>query len=329
MLRVWCENLTYAEARSRPALELLESGPLHPLFATRHDADLDELARTLRAARARSLEVGVWPLLDDARGYWPSERNAAHYVARVDALLDELDARQIPPDWIAVDLEPPLGQVDRLRHDPGLAVAEVVALARENYDPDRFERSRQIFEAAARRWHRRGVRTLGVTLPLAAHDLRDGVPLWQDLFETPWAHVPWSRAGIMAYGSMVAGYSGGQLDLRDVRALHHRLFVRLARALGPRAHASLGVTGAGKLGDEPSYRAPDEIAADVAAARAAGVDDLAIFCLRGLLARPDAGAWVDAIRRAGPDAPTQTPRSRLIRLGGASVRALLKGVLRS
>jgi hypothetical protein len=329
ILRIWSEHLPLHALRDADTLDLLASAQAHPLIAVTPAHDLDALAHALIAIAQRGLEPGIWPLLPDADGYWPSEHNAPQYWQHVGELLDALSARGARARWVAVDLEPPLSQLQRLRHDvaPGLArLSALRQLARDNLDPPRFARAVDAYTAGLARAHAHGARTLAVTVPLAAHDLRDDLPLWQDLFEAPWAPVPWDRAGIMAYGSMVAGYSRGALSHADARAIHYRLFCHLARAFGHRAHASLGVTGVGKLGDEPAYTRPDQLARDASAARAAGVHDLAIFCLEGLVGRENAGAWLAAVRDAPPITPRMTPMTLLARLGACATRRALKAL---
>ena len=68
-----------------------------------------------------------------------------------------------------------------------------------------------------------------------------------------------------------------------------------ARRWGARAAISLGVVGAGALGDESAYRNADELAEDVALAEAAGIDEIALFALDGIVARPPREAWLDAL----------------------------------
>ena len=327
MLRIWSEHLPLADARRADVVDLLTSGPVHPFFAVTPEADLDELSHTLRVLTDAGLEPGVWPLLRDEDGYWPSERNSQAYFARAHAILDHLEEQGARAAWMAVDLEPPLTQIDRLRHAVEPQRKLVLKLARENYDPPRYQESLAAFRAGADAVRARGTRTLAVTVPMAAHDLRDDVPLWQDLFEAPWHGVGWDRAGIMAYGSMVAGSPRRLLSIPDARAIHYRLFLHLARAYGERAHASIGVTGIGKLGDEPVYTRPEELGLDASAARAAGVEDLAIFCLEGLVGREDAGAWIDAVAKAPPITPPMTVRARAARLGTAGVRMAVKKAL--
>lgn len=327
MIRIWSEHLPLKDALSPEVVGLLKRHQVHPIFAAPHDVDDAALGRVLRAYVKAGLEPGIWPLLSDAQGYWPSEDNAQAYFGRVEQLLDSLDAQGVQPAWLAVDLEPPLHQIDALRHAPTPLHLKMRRMMQQNLDAERFARSVQAFEQGIQKVRARGVRTLSVTLPLAAHDLRDGVPLWQDVFETPWADVAWDQAGIMAYGSMVAGYSKGLLSEADARAMHYRLMRHVARAFGSRAHASIGVTGIGKLGDEPVYTNPESLGLDAAAARAAGIEDIGIFCLEGLLAQPEPEAWLRAVTQAQARVPAQTIKSVMARLGGWGLRRVALTVI--
>jgi hypothetical protein len=53
--------------------------------------------------------------------------------------------------------------------------------------------------------------------------------------------------------------------------------------------------GTGAFGDEPSYRSVDELRRDVAIATAAGITDLSLFDLGGILRRGPAAAWLEAL----------------------------------
>lgn len=329
MIRIWSEYLPYVEASSKDVLDLLGAGPLHPIFAVHHDADLDALARLLHVLAPLGLEVGVWPLLTDAQGYWPCEQNAPDYFARVGEILAHLDACSAPLAWLAVDLEPPLHQIHTLRHHTHQPW-RLLRTLRANLDATHFEANTLRFqrELDALRVSYPGLRTLAVTLPMAAHDLGDGVPLWQDAMEAPWSSVSWDRVGVMAYGSMVSGYSRGLLSMHDARAVHVRLATKLHAAMGERAHVSLGITGTGKLGDEPVYEDYRELAKDVGAMRAVGVEDLALFCLEGLVGREDAGAWVEAVMSAPLLEVPMTGRGRVVRVAAHGARAVLRRLRR-
>ncbi|MEQ9073301.1 MAG: hypothetical protein RLP09_05550, partial [Sandaracinaceae bacterium] len=151
---------------------------------------------------------------------------------------------------------------------------------------------------------------------------------WQRALGTP-IDAGYDVLSAMLYTSLFEGYGFGVVRRDDARALLDR-FARESRArFGPRASASLGAIGVGALGDERTYRDPAELAEDVALARAAGVEDLALFDLSGALARPPLGAWLDALVETppAPEGARQTPRARAV-IASASVVGVALDLLR-
>lgn len=309
-------------------LRLLAAERVHPIVAVRPDTQTESVAALIAAARSRDLQIGIWPLLGLDDGYWPSERNAAAWSREARRWLIELNARDCLPVWLAVDLEPPFGQTSRLLRSTYDVPIAALQLAVENMDIVRYRTAERLLRQTVEHVRMCGVKTLGVTLPLAAHDLGGDEPFWQDMFETPWQDIGWDAAGIMAYGSIVAGASRGVLDAADARALHQPLLERVAVRFGPAAHASIGITGTGVFGDEPCWENPAELGRDAAAVLAAGVHDLAIFCLEGVLHRDEPERWLRVVTRARPMVPRATWKSRSIRRGGRVVRGLGRRVFR-
>ena len=111
---------------------------------------------------------------------------------------------------------------------------------------------------------------------------------------TPATALDVDRHSVMAYTSLYEGWSRGLVN----RARAERLFQLTARLtharFGARASLSIGTVGTGAFGDEIGYRDPRELARDVALARAAGFDELALFDLGGVVRRAPAEAWFDA-----------------------------------
>jgi hypothetical protein len=99
----------------------------------------------------------------------------------------------------------------------------------------------------------------------------------------------------MAYTSLYEGWSRGLIN----RSRAERLLSITARAarwrFGETAGISLGCVGPGAFGDEPGYRNVGELQRDVAIARRAGIDELALFDLAGVVRRGDVDAWLDAL----------------------------------
>jgi hypothetical protein len=128
---------------------------------------------------------------------------------------------------------------------------------------------------------------------------------WQRLLGTPVDALPLARVSLMLYSSLATGYARGWLRRADVRSLLHWTAQAARRRYGARACASLGAVGPGALGDEAILASPSELADDVGLVRAAGIDELALFDLRGMLARPPVCDWLDAL--ASPPASTPPP----------------------
>jgi hypothetical protein len=137
----------------------------------------------------------------------------------------------------------------------------------------------------------------------------------------------WARVSAMLYSSILEGWSRGFVDRAAARALvGWGCAATRARFGAERAGACLGAVGVGALGDEPVYRSPDELADDVAIARACGVDDLALFELAGVLAKartegPAAPErWLAAfVETPAGAAPPPLPRAARAALAGLTI----------
>lgn len=322
-LRVWSEFLPYDEACQPATLQLLARYHLCPHFAVHPDSDLDALGALIHACDTLGIEAWIWPLLSPSQGYWANESNSGAWLTRVDEILRALAKSGVKPFGVAVDLEPPLSRVAPLTRK--FSVIRTTVQWLEHIDPTQYQASLaqwNIVAATLRAWE---IRTLAITTPAAAHDIRDGKPVWQDLLQTPWSGVNWDVKGIMAYNSMVAGYSRGLLNIEDARALHTPLLQRVASRFEDRGHASLGLTGTGVLGNETTYTHPNQLRDDVAAARYAGLTDLGLFCLEGVLAATPE-AWLDAFAHPGAAPPRKTWKTNVIRHAARGARRIAKAV---
>jgi hypothetical protein len=267
----------------------------------------DDAIALVSEANARGLSIGLWPLLDDARGRWLHPGDARDFMRFVDALLAALDAAGERIDCLVLDLEPPIAEVKKITE--GRLGAARAWLARE-LDPTPHRRVVEELKA-------RSVEAFAAVLPPILASGRAGVG-WQKALGTPVDGVGWDAVSVMLYTSLFEGYSFGAVGRDDACALLSR-FASLARSrFGSRASVSLGAVGVGALGDERTYRAPEELARDVALARVAGIDDLALFDLSGVVARPPVDAWLDAFVASEP-ATEPAPSTAAARAVAASL----------
>jgi hypothetical protein len=229
-------------------------------------------------------------MLADADGRWLGARNAALFCAHAERL-----AASAPGVEIVLDLEPP---IDALRGtvaggSPGLHLLPPSAGAAA------FRAAHERVASLVARLSASGAAvSAAVALPVLLD--RPGRPVWQELLGTPADGIGWAHVSAMLYTSILEGWSRGMLRRADVRAILAWSCREAALRFGPIAGASLGAVGTGAFGDEPTYRDPGELADDVALARAAGLDDLALFDLGGALRRPPVEAWLVPFVSAEP-----------------------------
>ena len=316
--RIWVEGLPASELGAPATTALLARFGLAPLIALPPAAETPALARALAALTDRGLEVGLWPLLEDAEGYWPSAENAELFAARVARALAFARAARVPIRTVAIDLEPPLPLTRALFRGPS---AERARLLAQRWRVMRVPPVSAAWAPAEARYQRlvaeleaAGIETLAAVVPPVVLDLAAGTTTWSQIFGTPAWGPAWAVVSPMMYSSLLEAMVPGWLP---PEVLIHEAGRRLS-ALGPgRASLSLGLVGTGKLEHEPVLDAPEHLARDVGAARAAGIDDLALYALEGVLAREAPEAWLRAFCDTPPAAPPRARRALVAGVTGA------------
>lgn len=305
-LWVWSERLSYGELGDEAVLELLHryevtlGVQVTPALRAR---DGDALLALIRRAADAGVALALWPLLDDdGAGPWACERNVGAFGDFVGELLDWTAAENAPVPWIAVDLQLPRQQAERYVNASGLGwVFQIIRLMRSNLSRKRFMAASAEFQRLQTRIADYGARTMARSLDHVATDLATGGIVWQDFLETPVTTVTWDRVALTYYGSLV---SGGGLTPADAQGLLYQVCQAAQAHYGDRAGVSLGLCGASPGGDEPpGYATPADLQPDVAAALAAGVQDIALADLAGIVRSLEPGAWFDIVRTCEPAPP--------------------------
>ncbi|MEM1031067.1 MAG: hypothetical protein AAF928_11905 [Myxococcota bacterium] len=313
---VWSEFVPYSTLRHPAVRHVLATRGIGIHVAVTPSSG-DDLGRTLAVLRDDGLRVTLWPMLADAEGRWPSARNAAAFKGFV---VDTLDRLPRLPHAVAIDLEPPYDELlGLLRLDPR-------AIAARWRSHHRHLQAVQTFTALCHELRDRELEVLAVAFPLILED--SATAGWQRFLGTPVDDLP-ARFNAMIYTSLIEGYGRGLCRRDDALGLLSWWCGRARQRFGNEASVSLGCVGRGALGDEPTYRDHRELAEDVAIAQATGVDDLVLFSLGGVLARPPVEAWLDAFIEtpaASAEPPALTARgralTRTLRLGARGLGRL-------
>lgn len=307
---MFSEHVESRRLRDRTVLAPLAERRVQLAFAVRPGGE-DEARAVVADARARGVSVALWPMIADDDGRWASAASADRWCAFVDALLESLARGDALPDELVVDLEPPI------------ALVRAWSAARPR--PARVEGDRASatarFTATLEHARGLGVAPWAAVVPLVLAD-EAGTRAWQYLLGTPVDALPLSRICVMLYSSLV-GYTRGLLRRDHGEALVWLGAAAAGRRWPDRAMVGLGAVGPGALGDEPIYLDVHELVADVGIARAAGIDDLALFDLGGALDRPPFERWLDALVHT-PAAASPPRLGRRIRALGGILRGLTR-----
>lgn len=277
--RVWCETLPYDELADPAVAALLSRFHVDLLLAVR-PWQLAEVGELVRRFQGAGVFVALWPMVADEDGRWASGASCAKFIA----FADELVARVPFADELAIDLEPPKLLLERWKAGR--------PTWRQTPGPGTYRHARDAYAAASRRW-RASHRVTTAILPLLA--IEYGGQWMQRLLGTPTSDLAVDRHSVMAYSSLLEGWSRGLVDRRRAERLLSACARLSRRRFGALAALSLGTVAPGAFGDEPSYRDVSELARDVTLSLAAGIDELSLFDLGGVLRRPPAEAWLEAL----------------------------------
>ncbi len=276
--RVWCETVPYEELVRPPVVELFARRDLDLLLAVR-PWQLAEIADVVRRFHDRGVFVAVWPMLADGEGRWVSAESAPAFIAFADAVL----AAAPFADELVLDLEPPKATLAKWKNWR--------PTWRQTPTPSRYHDARAVLTEATHRW-RADRRVTTALLPLLALELRGQ---WiQRAVGTPATMLAIDRHSVMAYTSLIEGWSRGIINRRRAETVLAGCARLTQLRFGEAAGLSLGAVGVGAFEDEPEYRNPGELARDVAIATAAGITELSLFDLGGVLRRGPPEAWLEA-----------------------------------
>ena len=280
---IWCETLPYAKLRGRHLQAALETRSIVPIVAVTPKT-LKELPETLASLKGAGCQFGLWPMIDDASGRWLSLHNADVFFEFCNRVTGICFDRDVVPQRFALDLEPPIDSMKSwLKMRPRLKKR----VKTEHEFPTSLSKFVTDIQSM-------GVSIDAAVLPLVALPDAKAARGWERRLGTPLHTLPFDSIGTMVYTTLFRGYSKGLLSRRDALAILNKLCKSSKERFGTKSSISLGCVGTGALGDEAIYEHPDELAQDIAVVHAAGIRDISLFDLGGVVKRGNIEAWLDA-----------------------------------
>ncbi|HUW82870.1 MAG TPA: hypothetical protein VMZ31_08745 [Phycisphaerae bacterium] len=298
-LAVWSEFLPPQEVSGQlPALARFEADLY---LAVQPDELGEDLLVLLREAETQGVGVRLWPQLPDL-GIWVNETNAVEFGVYVFELLEWAAANDVSIEWIIFDLEPSLEYAEQLRGTFGEeGLTAVLDLLAAHRTPEDFEVARLTVAEIVEQLHSVDVRAMTVTLPWTIDDLADNDPDLQDIFDTPLAGIGWDKVSVMAYRPWFSDFLGVPLSPGFVGSYAASVAARFPG----RAQVAIGNISSPGLLLPQGYSDPFEVTLDVSAARSAGVTDVSLYSLDGMVLAGGAERWLAAA--SGPTLALNQP----------------------
>jgi hypothetical protein len=320
---VWSEFLPADAVRKALPVLAAHGSAVHLAWPAGGGGGRLELAR---AAGDAGVSLRPWLLLDKEAGYWAGAANATLFAAAARALMRAWREAALEPTTLIVDMEPAYARV--VGAEAALkrgALREAIGHLRDAPPPSAVAAARRTYSGLVDEAHAAGWRVHLTTLPFvvdAAGGAQRGLRGWLGL---PVDGPAWDVVSLQAYRTLFHDFAcaalGERLGGRAFGADVVRAYADAARgAFGARAGIDLGLVGDGVY-PATTYDGPSDLAADLGAAHAAGVDpaQIHVYGLDGILARAPAGRWWPA-PQAGADTPGAA--TRLMRGGMAAMARL-------
>ena len=271
----------FAETGARLYVEVLEE------WIVERNPDI---ARIFREAHEAGVEARPYIILSEEAGIYPNESNFDRFFAALKAFIAWVEDENLPVEWICVDMETPVQMVQDLESCVReFRFLDALLLLLQHRDPEMFQRSIASYQELVDYCHAHGFKVHVITFPLVLDDYSDSDFHIQDAFDVPVSGVGWDEVDFMIYRTTYQGYT----LMPFTSDLVYR-YALMARGLfGERASVFVGlVLWSGWGGGDSGYQDPAELEADIEAALAAGVHEINIFYLTGLLEKADPVAWM-------------------------------------
>ncbi|GEM_PF-6927246 len=282
----------------------------------RHDANY---ARTVcAAAEAHDVGLSLWPLLDEADGYWPNQSNATQFATWATELA-ALQTDGCPRlDAVVVDMEMPIDRSETLT-DTTLTVSQRLTALSSSVDLGAFEAARSTYSDLVDSLHERDLRVFLTTLPMLVDDQLDGDEGIAQALWTPVEGVAWDRLSFQVYRTLFDEYARSLLGTEEPfgAGLVTSYAADIELYWPDTGSLDLGTTGEGMV-EHDGMEEPAELQADIAAGLDAGVplEAINVYSLEGLLEHDDPAAWVG----------TPEPRAALVAPEVDEIRAVVQGL---
>jgi len=261
------------------------------LYIQIKDGDIgnDYLSTVLKKAKALEIPTIIWPLLETDQGPWANEFNYEIFGELVNKITDYLKEEEINPKYIVINMENSSAQMDTItNYLKNKDYKAIMELLMTNLDRASFDRGVAGYKKIVDDLHAKGYQVMITTYPFMIDDFKDGDPDIQDLANVPISGIDWDALTFTPYRTAYSGDFGMTFTpyiVYDYGKAAKEIFKEKARI-------ALGIVG--ESGHGPGFKSPEDLKKDIAAAKAAGIEQIDLFHLKGMVESGDIGPWINA-----------------------------------
>ena len=289
VLLVTSEYTPYKDLVDPKLVALVKKYNIQICLCVREDQLTDDLDNLYKVYEKNGIIILFWPLLPKKDGLYVNKATAEKYISYLDVIYGWADKHSHKIDAIVVDVEPGSSGFAKMLKD---------------MDKKSWPEAVGKFNRIIAKIHSHNSLAIGVGFPFLSDDKARGTHGWEDLFGGPVASVDWDYLAVMMYTTWFVE-TGKALGI-NFDAAHWVAYdysVDLKKLWGDKAAVAIGVTSAGEGNEKVVYDTPEKIAPAIAAVRQAGIQNIGIYDMKGILSSGDPEAWFKVLRDTPPALP--------------------------
>jgi hypothetical protein len=308
MLLVTAEYTPYERLAEPDLVELFSRYEVAICLCVREDQVEDELDHLYEVYEGAGIPILLWPLLPMRHGLYVNKHTTDEFLDYLDVIFGWADEHGHRIEALVVDVEPSYIPPEEGKEPAGL-VQNFRRVAKD-IDSETFDASIPEFNRIIEKIHQHDCLAVAAAFPFVIDDRMRGIHAWEDLFGGPVATVEWDYLAVMMYTSWFKEY--GKIIGLDWDAAHYLAYDYsrdLKEIWRDKAAVAVGVTSPGQGHEKVMYDSPDKIAPALAAVKAAGIDNLGIYDIKGILESGDAESWFKVLTDTQPTVPKKGRRA--------------------
>jgi len=286
----------------------------------------DDLDRLYGIYEKANVPIIFQPLLPIKDGLYLNKRSVGVYLDYLDVVFAWAESHHHKIQALMVDIEPTYVELAPGERPPG--ILKGLSRLRKDLGRESFDASIPQFRRVIDKIHAHDAIAVAATFPYVIDDRMKGRHSWEDLFGGPVATLDWDFLAIMMYTSWYVEFGKGiGMDWDAAHYLAYDYAKDMKAIWGDRAGVAVGVTNSGQGHEKVIYTSAAQIAPAIAAVRAAGIEKIGIYDLKGILESGDPESWFKVLSGTPPQVPKKGARPakrmrRIFRTGGSVIELM-------